>query len=385
MKKFLSIALALTMCLSLSIPAFAAGTKKVVVDETHGVKITMDEFLRVETNRYVFWDGWSGAIGSDEYEIYVVADNSTVTVEALEGRKYIDTSLSEAAWPLRHQMYFGVGEGTPGYEEARTIQRIMDEDKDSYAQKTITDLAWNFEDNHVDDNKRGVEPMLWPLDKVETYTVSPADSDETYIVFNVGYEISWMCESDYAKLKPATLQTSDWAQAEMEKAYDAEIMPVDPYAVNCTEGMTRARFAATAVRLYAAMIGKDYDELNENSDHPFTDIDWQYSYEVGVAYNLGFVNGKGGTTFDPEGTLTRQEAAVMLSRVYAKVHGDIPKVDNTAFADDKDIADWAKSEVAFMSGREIVNGVGENRFAPTKTLSIQEAVIMAYRMLEKLK
>jgi hypothetical protein len=38
-----------------------------------------------------------------------------------------------------------------------------------------------------------------------------------------------------------------------------------------------------------------------------------------------------------------------------------------------------------MSGKDIVKGVGENKFAPTKTLSIQEAVIMANRMLGSLK
>ncbi len=38
-----------------------------------------------------------------------------------------------------------------------------------------------------------------------------------------------------------------------------------------------------------------------------------------------------------------------------------------------------------MSGKDIVEGVGDNKFAPTKTLSIQEAVIMANRMLETLK
>lgn len=51
-KKLLSLALALALCLGLAAPAFAAGTKKVVEDETHGVKITMNEFLRVETHRY---------------------------------------------------------------------------------------------------------------------------------------------------------------------------------------------------------------------------------------------------------------------------------------------------------------------------------------------
>lgn len=85
-KKLLSLALALVMCLGLTVPAFAAGTVKVVEDQTLGLKVTMHEFLREETHRYSFDDGMFIL----EQTIYVVADNSTVTVEALEGRKYAD-------------------------------------------------------------------------------------------------------------------------------------------------------------------------------------------------------------------------------------------------------------------------------------------------------
>ena len=77
--------------------------------------------------------------------------------------------------------------------------------------------------------------------------------------------------------------------------------------------------------------------------------------------------------------------AVMLGRVFTKLGGTISAVSSTAFADDGSVAGWAKSEVAFMSGKDIVKGVGDNKFAPTKALSIQEAVIMANRMLETLK
>ena len=87
-KRLLAVFLALALCVGLTVPAFAAGTKKVVENTTQGLKITMDGFLRLETHRYnnnlyidetgAVFDGWT-----DTYKIYVVADNSTVTVEAL--------------------------------------------------------------------------------------------------------------------------------------------------------------------------------------------------------------------------------------------------------------------------------------------------------------
>ena len=51
-KRLLAVFLALALCVGLTVPAFAAGTKKVVEDQAHGVKITMNGFLRVETRRY---------------------------------------------------------------------------------------------------------------------------------------------------------------------------------------------------------------------------------------------------------------------------------------------------------------------------------------------
>lgn len=382
-KKMLSLALALVMCLGLTVPVSAAGTQKVLVDETHGVKITLNGFLREVTHPYnhnVWYDEDTGELSgvTIEHTIYVVANNSTVTIEALEGRKYADPSFVEALKDYNRYEGFH-STNSPEYEAYRAF---FSENMGQYAYESTYNYDWD------PDNRCFVDfgGYAWPLEKAVTETVSPTGN--RYFSLYAGYEFSWLCESDYGKLVSAALQTSSWAQTEVKKAYDANIMPFSPYLVDCARDMTRDEFAATTVRLYAAMTGKNYWELDVDTEHPFTDVDWEttsYEDEVGMAYNLGFVQGKGDSLFKPKDTLSRQEAAVMLARVYSKVHGDIPKVSNTAFADDGDVASWAKSEVVFMAGKEIVKGVGENRFAPTKTLSIQEAVIMANRMLEKLK
>ena len=68
----------------------------------------------------------------------------------------------------------------------------------------------------------------------------------------------------------------------------------------------------------------------------------------------------------------------------------------SAFADDKDISDWAKDSVYFMAANGIINGVGNNKFAPKNVTSADEAngyanatreqaLIIAVRMVENLK
>ena len=382
-KRLLAVFLALALCVGLTVPAFAAGTKKVVENTTQGLKITMDGFLRLETHRYnnnlyidetgAVFDGWT-----DTYKIYVVADNSTVTVEALPGRKYADPSFVEATKALKDRP--GITSEDPGY----AVYKAFSENKSQYAYELRYAYDWDPEGPWFQD---AVMPP-WPLEKVVTYTVSPSSDD--YFSLSASYDVFWLCESDYNKLVPATVQASSWARTEVAQAYNAGIMHFSPYILDCTQGMTRADFAAVTVWLYAAALGKSSWELDVEKDHPFTDATWEDTMldeEIGVAYHLGFVKGSNtaGTLFSPKATLTRQEAAVMLGRVYTKLGGTIPAVSNTSFADDGNVAGWAKSEVAFMSGKDIVKGVGDNKFAPTRTLSIQEAVIMANRMLGSLK
>ena len=76
-------------------------------------------------------------------------------------------------------------------------------------------------------------------------------------------------------------------------------------------------------------------------------VEWYAGY-VGTAYTYGIVTGQTATTFDPGGTITRQEAAVMVARA-AKLCGMDTEMDTAAirdmlaqFVDYVQVADWAR-------------------------------------------
>ncbi|HRH94262.1 MAG TPA: Calx-beta domain-containing protein, partial [Candidatus Peribacteria bacterium] len=48
-----------------------------------------------------------------------------------------------------------------------------------------------------------------------------------------------------------------------------------------------------------------------------------YSDAVGRMYSLGIIKGKDDTHFDPAGTLTRADAAVLMDRLYTKLNGSV--------------------------------------------------------------
>ncbi len=172
-------------------------------------------------------------------------------------------------------------------------------------------------------------------------------------------------------------KVADWAREQVDSAAVKGLMP-DCLGDDFTVNITRAEFAALSVELYEAMSG---EEAPAPGGSPFSDTTDPVVIQANA---LGIVDGKGDGKFAPNDLVTRQEAALMLSRVYTRLGGEIPKVEATTFADNDKVAGWAMDAVAFMSDNKIVNGKGDNKFDPLGSASIQEAMVIALRMFENL-
>ncbi len=168
------------------------------------------------------------------------------------------------------------------------------------------------------------------------------------------------------------LNASDWAYPWMDEADKLGIIPNILVNTDMTKGITRREFSALAVELYEKLSGK---VAVSNIKSPFYDCDDPC---VTLAYALGIVTGIGNGLFLPDSYLTREEASVMLTRAYKaaywegwtleedKNYGkhslDIEGVSK--FNDDNLISSWARESVYFMSKNGIINGIGNNLFAP---------------------
>lgn len=118
--------------------------------------------------------------------------------------------------------------------------------------------------------------------------------------------------------------------------------------------MTRAEFAAIAVRALG---------LTPVPVDVFTDVrpsDWYAGY-VGTAETYGVVNGLPDGTFGPSGTITRQEAAVMVARA-AKLCGIDTSMTTseirdtlTQFDDYVRVGAWAMNSLAFCYSSGILS------------------------------
>ena len=116
----------------------------------------------------------------------------------------------------------------------------------------------------------------------------------------------------------------------------------------------------------------------ENGELPFEDVSaghWAYEY-VNKAYNAGIINGKSDKEFDGDGNITREEMAAIIHRT-AKISGyvlsEYEEIKGAVFEDDTDISDYAKEAVYVLKNDGIINGVGENVFAPKERATRAQA------------
>ena len=122
-------------------------------------------------------------------------------------------------------------------------------------------------------------------------------------------------------------------------------------------------FAGLAVTANAADTG--FSDLP--TDH------WAHDAIVYCAEN-GIVKGRTDGTFDPEGSIKRDEVAAMLDRAF-----DAAEIEKVAF---KDVTEgWYVKEVLSAAGKGLFVGYPEGTFCPENAITRQDAMIVISRLL----
>ena len=151
----------------------------------------------------------------------------------------------------------------------------------------------------------------------------------------------------------------------------------DSFAPEAT--MTRAQYATIIVKALG---------LTPKANGKFTDVaaDKWYAPYIGTANAYGIVNGVSDTEFNPEGTITRQEAALMTVRA-AKLCGLDTAVSEAEqgdvlcdYMDYRSIASWAKEAMAFCYKYELLDTAAMDA-EPKRDILRCEVAEMLYRML----
>ena len=145
------------------------------------------------------------------------------------------------------------------------------------------------------------------------------------------------------------------------------------------QNITRAEFC----KLIGETFG--FNEVDESA--VFTDVsndDWFYALVMATA-KAGIVTGYPEGDFRPVAEISREEAAVILIRSLKAAEVEIPQGEMT-FADADEIGDWSVASIASLVQMGMVNGKGDNKFAPKDNLTRAEAakiIYSAYEVVQK--
>lgn len=105
-----------------------------------------------------------------------------------------------------------------------------------------------------------------------------------------------------------------------------------------------------------------------------------YSYIQNIR-NRRIMTGVGDNRFEPDASLTREEAAVIIARALGieRIAPNLPFA--TSYGDDKNISTWAKKAVFSVNQVDIMYGYGGN-FMPKGTLTRAEAAALVERIID---
>ncbi|MDR1246961.1 MAG: S-layer homology domain-containing protein [Clostridiales Family XIII bacterium] len=206
-----------------------------------------------------------------------------------------------------------------------------------------------------------------------TATPAPADDEE-----KVSSSLSETAAANGAAAFD-DVKAADWFYDDVEYAVKNGIfngISADKFGPNIP--MTRGMIVTVLGRL---------EGVNESSytGGGFSDVapGQYYTAYAEWAKANGIVNGVGENMFAPDGNVSRQDFAVMLTRYAELSQKDIRATrDPITFSDEADIADYAKQAVQDLYSGEIINGVGGNAFNPKGSATRAEAAAMLRRFIE---
>lgn len=134
---------------------------------------------------------------------------------------------------------------------------------------------------------------------------------------------------------------------------------------------------------FVSMLIRSFELSDAKASSSFTDAKtgaWYYE-AVASAQKLGIVNGKSDGSFGVSDDISRQEMAAMAYRAaqLAGIQFSSSSID-ASFLDQEKISSYAQEAVAAMKASGIINGKGNNLFAPQDSATRAEAAIIIYHL-----
>lgn len=193
-----------------------------------------------------------------------------------------------------------------------------------------------------------------------------------------GEEIHRATDHDFLKLPDA-----EWAKSPVKEAAKHSILPYR-LTSKYTSNISREEFCILLGQLLTVAGGySDLDAYIQDRQgaylmNAFDDCEGK-DVSIDILSTLGIVNGKGDNMFDPDGTLSREEAAKMIAAA-AEQFVYISTSKQLEYTDRKTISSWAYYAVQWVTDNEIMTGMENNTFSPHSYYTVEQAIATVNRL-----
>gem|GEM_PF-4358783 len=217
--------------------------------------------------------------------------------------------------------------------------------------------------------------MYWAKESGELLPVASSKYDNGYMIMQTNHWSTYVIGYNEAKFADTT---KHWAKSNILYLAARDIIKgksSESFAPNSQ--ITRAEF----VQILANMSGDDLSKYTKSSFDDVSEKVW-YAKAVEWAVKNGIAGGTGNDKFSPNANITRQDMSVMISKYVENVEKKtLPDVNKAVkFADNSEIASYAKDSVTAMQKAGIINGVKNNlgsySFNPRANATRAEATTM---------
>lgn len=291
---------------------------------------------------------------------------------------------------------------SPGYSSARTFAAVMNDGRLvlGYASASMSQIADYLQSKgavNAISLDGGASAMLYA--NGAGYLAIPGRQLASAFVIVDEKKHEARPETPDAEAKPTSATgfspntPSVWAQEAVTRGIEHGLVP-EWMQGGYRDNLTREEFCVLIVRLLEKKSGEKIDALRaekgvEYIKNPFEDTD---SWFVNECASFGVIDGVGDGRFDPKGSLTRQQAAVILmgaARILGRAPQDqtsqdeAPKDGGRVFSDAGRIASWAAEAVAFVSAKGIMKGNGD-KFDPLGTYTREQAFVTIVNAYDQL-
>lgn len=245
---------------------------------------------------------------------------------------------------------------------------------------TTKSRTLNYEENGSSlSSFNGGYAVISSADTISEYTYGlPAASG------TVDLDIEYMPRIERLILPKFRDLSSNWAKESIEKLYSLGILDDQSNFFSPNTPMQRYDFAVAVGKAIDLRVLEEKTKKKTTSvfkDVKSTTKDYNY---LKSAVDKGVIKGVTSTTFEPEGFLTRQQAATILVRALG-LEGKAPDPGyKTIYKDDYKITDYARDSIYVITELGLMSG-SNGKFNPKDKLTRAQASAIMIRFLEYLE